>query len=240
VGQRLGQHFLTSDKALERIAVAACPTTEPQVVEIGPGQGALTKYLLERAERAAAIEIDTQLVEELAQRFPALQLVNADVLDADLAQWGECVIAGNLPYYITSPIIDKILKLGRLCRRAVLLVQKEVAERLVATPGGRDYGYLTVAAQSRGRADYLFTVPRSAFRPPPKVDSAVVQLTPFAVPQSDEFLQFASRCFRQKRKTLRNNLTIAYPAIEIDPDASRRAEQLSVAELRLLYSRLIS
>ncbi len=142
---RLGQHFLIKGSVLERIAAAACPSPENLVIEIGPGRGALTERLLKRAARVVAIEVDPYLASHLERKFagePRLEVVRADVLETDLARWGPAAIAGNLPYYITSPILEKALRLR--FSRAVFLVQKEVAERLAAKPGSRDYGFLTV------------------------------------------------------------------------------------------------
>lgn len=161
------------------------------------------------------------------------------MLGTDLAQWGPAVVAGNLPYYITSPILEHTLELGSRLMRAVFLMQKEVARRLAAAPGSRDYGYLTVRTQFLAHVEALFDVPAKAFQPPPKVDSAVVRLTPHPAPCHDAegFLRFASLCFRQKRKTLRNNLIETYGPLEI-PEASLRAEQLSVERLVALWQRL--
>jgi 16S rRNA (adenine1518-N6/adenine1519-N6)-dimethyltransferase len=189
-----------------------------------------------------AIEIDDALVPWLRQRFalPTVEIVHADVLATDLTQWGPAVITGNLPYYITSPILDKVLRTGAVIRRAVFMIQKEVADRITAKPGSRDYGYLTVVTGVFSSSRYLFTVPAAAFHPPPKVDSAVVLLdlkTPQA--EDEKFLKFASLCFRQKRKTLRNNLTAQYAGISQQPESGLRAEQLSIAELRDLYARLV-
>jgi 16S rRNA (adenine1518-N6/adenine1519-N6)-dimethyltransferase len=240
LGRRLGQHFLRSQPILEKIARAACPEPEPLVIEIGPGQGALTALLVPRTQRLIAIEIDELLIAALTVRFPGVEVISADVLSVDLAQWGPAVIAGNLPYYITSPILSKILEAGFACRRAVLMMQREVAERLTAPPGTRDYGYLSVLVQSQSVTELLFRVPPGAFSPPPKVDSAVVALRPIAERPSREFLRFAAAAFRQKRKNLRNNLAALYPAITDMPEASHRAEQLSVAQLQNLHARLVS
>ena len=248
--QKLGQHFLFQESILERIAAAACPAVEPLVVEIGPGRGALTRRLLARANRVVAIELDAALVEGLRKEFaaePRLEILHADVLRVDLARWGPAVMAGNLPYYITSPILEKTAAARAAVRRAVFLVQKEVAERVAAEPGSRDYGYLTVALRLFFGARVLFEVKPGAFRPPPQVDSAVLRLEPCArvaelgIADSADFLRFASLCFRQKRKTLRNNLLAAYPRERVDalPDVSARAEQLSLEELSALYRRLV-
>jgi 16S rRNA (adenine1518-N6/adenine1519-N6)-dimethyltransferase len=243
---KLGQHFLTSASVLERIAVAVCPTGEDLVVEIGPGRGALTEKLLRRAARVVAIEIDAALVDCLRTRFagePRLEIVHADVLATDLAQWGRAPIAGNLPYYITSPILEKAVRLD--VPRIVFLMQKEVAERLIATPGHREYGYLTLQTALFAGARLLFEVKPGSFRPPPQVDSAVVLLTPhtrdLGVGDREAFLRFLSQCFRQKRKTLRNNLAGIYGKETIDPwpEAGSRAEQLTLEQFAEMYRRTL-
>jgi 16S rRNA (adenine1518-N6/adenine1519-N6)-dimethyltransferase len=240
--QRLGQHFLIKGSILERIARAVCPAPQPIVIEIGPGRGALTAKLLEHAARVVAVEIDHDLAGHLRQRFagdPRLEVVEADVLSTDMAQWGPAPIVGNLPYYITSPILERTLRLRP--PRAVFLLQKEVAQRLVARPGSRDYGYLTVATGLFANPRLLCEVPPSAFRPPPKVDSAVVEFTPVssALPDPEAFLEFAAQCFRHKRKTIRNNLVVVYGKdVESWPEAALRAEQLSLPQLEEMWRRL--
>lgn len=160
-------------------------------------------------------------------------------MDVDLNQWGPVAVCGNLPYYLTSPILDKTL--SATIKHAVFLIQKEVADRLIARPGTRDYGYLTVRTQSRAEVELLFNVGPGAFRPPPKVDSAVVRLKPLANPAVEDingFLKFAGICFQQKRKTLRNNLRSFYG--DRVAQLGDRAEQLSIAQLAELWRELRS
>lgn len=213
------------------------------MVEIGPGRGALTERLLAHASRVVAIELDAFLAAHVRSRWPEVEVVEGNALRVDWSQWGPGVLAGNLPYYIATPLISKYLHSPGLLSQAVFLIQKEVAERITAKPGIRDYGYLSVECQLFTEVEYLFSVPPGAFQPPPKVDSAVIRLTPraeLAVDDPEGFLGFASVCFRQKRKTLRNNLAAAYPpeCYESRPEISQRAEQLSVAELVALYGHL--
>ncbi len=243
--QKLGQHFLVKGSILERIAAAACPQPAAVVVEIGPGKGALTEKLLKRAERVVAIELDIYLVDFLREKFagePRLEVIHADALDTDLSRWGDAPIIGNLPYYAATPIIERTVQ--RLVTRALFLIQKEVAERLAATPGNREYGYLTVATQLFAKVQYLFEVQPGAFSPPPKVDSAVVLLEPRDGPplidDAAKFLKFVGHCFHQKRKTLRNNLAHVYgkEAVDAWPEAGLRAEQIPVEQFVALYRRL--
>ena len=242
MGRRLGQHFLFRKSILDRIAEAACGEHVPRVVEIGPGKGSLTESLLTRADKVVAIEVDPHLVHYLNQKFRdaidvgKLEVVEGDVLKTDISG---AVITGNLPYYITSPILEKVFSLPDWSR-AVFLMQAEVADRLAAKPGTRDFGYLTVQTQVFANPEILFAVPRDAFRPPPKVESAVVLLTRRSLPEVPDpasFLKFASMCFRHKRKTLRNNLMPLFDLSAMD-EGPLRAEQLSIAELAGLYAKL--
>ncbi len=247
--QRLGQHFLVHGPILERIAAAACPEREPLVVEIGAGRGALTEKLLKRAERVVAIELDYSLVEHLRQKFahlatgaPRLEVVHSDALTTDLSQWGDAPVAGNLPYNAATAIIGQTVRLRT--RRAVFLIQREVADRLVAQPRTREYGYLTVSTRLFAEARLLFSVKPGAFQPPPKVDSAVVLLTPRSDPcdvgDANAFLHFLGLCFQYKRKTLRNNLAETYGRETVDawPEAGLRAEQITMAGFVEIYRRL--
>lgn len=242
MGRRFGQHFLFRKSILDRIAEAACGDHQPLVVEIGPGKGSLTESLLERADRVIAIEVDPHLVHYLHQKFRdaigtgRLKVIEGDVLKHDFSA---AIITGNLPYYITSPILEKVFAMGDRWSSAVFLMQAEVAERLTAKPGSRDFGYLSVETQIYSQPEILFPVPREAFRPPPKVESAVVRLTrrPHPdIPDPEPFLKFASLCFRHKRKNLRNNLA---PVYVVDGEQGRlRAEQMSISDLAALHTRL--
>ena len=208
------------------------------MLEVGPGRGALTDYLVRRHERVIAIEFDAELAAGLAGRHPNLTVIHRDVLQADLSAWGPVTLAGNLPYYITSPILERIFRHRAAISEAVILIQREVADRLAAGPDSRDYGYLSVLTQVYSEPKYVMTVKPGAFQPPPKVDSAVVHLRVRQdVAGAEPFLGFVSMCFRQKRKTLRNNLASQY-AIDGLPEAGLRAEQLSVPQLLDLYGRL--
>jgi 16S rRNA (adenine1518-N6/adenine1519-N6)-dimethyltransferase len=169
-----------------------------------------------------------------------IEIVEADAAATDLTQWGAGVLAGNLPYYVATSLISRFLRRPGKLRQATFLIQDEVAARITARPGTRDYGYLSVECQFLGRPEYLFRVPPGAFQPPPKVDSAVIRIEPRERGKDEDikpFLQFVSVCFRQKRKTLRNNLAALYPRELLDryPDMSRRAEQLAVQDFLSLF-----
>jgi 16S rRNA (adenine1518-N6/adenine1519-N6)-dimethyltransferase len=224
---KLGQNFLVSPAAQMQIVESLGDIAHATVVEIGPGKGAITTLLLPRAGRLLCIELDHALAAAAQARWAAaanLTVVNASVLDVDLAQlaWpGEpdraaekLVVVGNLPYYITSDILLHLFAQAGAIDRAVVMVQEEVADRLAARPGTRDYGVLSATAQLHAKVKKLFIVPPEAFDPPPNVHSAVVRLTmhprfeELGVPR-EPFLRFTQRIFQQKRKTLANNLKAA-------------------------------
>lgn len=229
---------------MERIAKAVCPAPTDLVIEIGPGRGALTEQLLKRASRIVAIEVDHVLVAHLREKFAGdarLEIVHGDVLQTDLSQWGRVPIVGNLPYYITSPILEKTVRVQT--PRAVFLMQKEVAERLTAKPGTREYGFLTVQTALFAQVRYLFEVKPGSFQPAPKVDSAVVLIEPLPggpmVVDSDGLVRFVGHCFGHKRKTLRNNLAGIYGKdVEAWPEAGLRAEQIPVAGFIEMWRRI--
>jgi 16S rRNA (adenine1518-N6/adenine1519-N6)-dimethyltransferase len=233
LAQKFGQHFLTSPAILDRIAQLICGSGQPNILEIGPGKGALTERLLAGASYVTAVEIDPELTTYLQSRFSTaetLHLVNADALSLDFAVYHPDIVAGNLPYYVATPLIERTVRLGL---PGVFLIQKEVAQRLAAKPGSRDYGFLTVQTRLFSTPELMFTVPPGAFKPPPKVDSAVVTLHPrdrsseLGIDDTDAFLHFLSIAFRQKRKMLRNNLRAEFP-VDGHPEGQFRAEQLSL------------
>ena len=224
--KRFGQHFLRDRAVLARIADALELTGEETVVEIGPGRGALTDLLAPRARRLVAVEIDRDLAAHLRTRYagsPHVEVLEADVLEVELAAAAgpDFVLAGNVPYYITTPIIFHALRPPRP-RRAVYLVQREVADRLAAAPGGKEYGALSVNVQAVAKAELLLRVPPGAFQPPPKVDSAVVRLTPRPDPvvapdEERRFRSFVQAAFGMRRKQM---IRVVRTAAALDPDAA--------------------
>jgi 16S rRNA (adenine1518-N6/adenine1519-N6)-dimethyltransferase len=210
--RRLGQHFLADPRILGRIADALGPGPADTVVEIGPGPGGLTAELARRVGRLIAIEKDAELVPALRARCPTATIVEADALEADwpALAGGPFLAAGNIPYNITSPLLDKALEPPRP-GRIVFLVQKEVADRVTAPPGGAEYGALSVGVQAVARAERLFTVPAGAFQPRPRVDSAVLRLTPLAEPlvtdaEREPFRRLVVGLFGFRRKQLLRGL----------------------------------
>jgi len=256
---KFGQNFLVDDAARHAIVDALGDLTERTVIEIGPGHGAITEILARRCHRLIALELDRALAAELTFRFrdqPQLQIIEGDVLKTDLRALvpdGETAdVIGNLPYYITSDILLQLFAAGStgLIARAVLMMQREVADRVAADPGVRDYGLLSATAQMNARVENLFTLPPSAFSPPPEVYSTVLRLE-FA-PRFAElgvdaagFNSFLKQCFAQKRKTLQNNLRAAGHSVEelsaawpASIPAQARAESLALEPMAELYRSL--
>jgi 16S rRNA (adenine1518-N6/adenine1519-N6)-dimethyltransferase len=255
---KLGQHFLDDPQAANRIAAALGDLSARTVVEIGPGRGAITGILAAKAARVLAVELDSNLAASLRGQFSSerVTVVEQDILSFDFAAaateaGAPLRIAGNLPYYITSPILLKLAASHAALDLAVLMVQREVADRVAAHPGSRDYGLLSVTAQLYGPVEALFTLPPSSFSPQPEVHSTVFRwrFAPrFAELDVEEaaFLRFVRQAFAQKRKTLANNLraagippaaaTAALARAGIDPQA--RAETLSLEAFAALWRSL--
>jgi 16S rRNA (adenine1518-N6/adenine1519-N6)-dimethyltransferase len=250
--EKLGQHFLTDASWQERIAHAV-RIDEGVWVEIGAGHGEMTTRLAQRASKVFAVEIDSTLarrLREVTARHKNVEVVESDVMAVDFKKLtGEqrFSVYGNLPYYITSPILHRLFEHVQRIAAIHIVIQFEVAVRIVAQPGRRDYGYLSVASQWFGQPEIAFRIPPGAFQPPPKVASALVSFRmPGArannsVKDENAFLDFVKECFAQKRKTLRNNLRgrLGTRTEEIIREAglspNARAEQLTVPQFVALF-----
>ena len=243
--KRFGQNFLTDDGVIAEIARAINPDTDDNVVEIGPGQGALTRALLDYGCQLNAIEIDRDLQGLLAGIFceEPFTLHNADALSFDFSSLDhsdrKLRIVGNLPYNISTPLLFHLYAFSSIIEDMHFMLQKEVVERLAASPSTRDWGRLSVMTQIDHKVEYLFDVPPEAFYPRPKVQSAIVRLTPLASPRHTDcdrvaLAKFVQTAFAQRRKTLRNNLKgiLSDPEIEaLGLDPSVRAEALEIDDL---------
>ena len=233
--KRFGQHFLHDPRVLARLVEAINPSKTDFMVEIGPGEGALTRHLLKLVGHFEVIELDRDLASGLAAEFPPPHLIVhcADALEYDFSRFPAGVrIVGNLPYNISTPLLFHLARFAERVRDLHFMLQLEVVERMVAAPSTAAYGRLSVALQARFRMKKLFKVSKGAFRPPPKVESAVVRLEPLPrILEIDE--QLLRRAFSARRKTLRNALPeIDFAALGID--SSLRPENLSPED----YARL--
>lgn len=243
----LGQHFLTDETIAERIASSLTGST-PNLLEIGPGMGVLTKYLVnDKRYRFKTIELDNESVEYLHQHYSALDVIEGDFLRLDLGQLfdGEKFsIIGNFPYNISSQILFRVFEHRDMVPEVVGMFQKEVAERIAEGPGSKTYGILSVLLSAFYDIEYLFTVHEHVFNPPPKVKSAVIRLTRNGVQRLDcdekLFVQVVKTGFNQRRKTLRNALKPLNIALDNVPEEilAKRAEQLSVQDFVLITNLL--
>jgi 16S rRNA (adenine1518-N6/adenine1519-N6)-dimethyltransferase len=270
---KMGQHFLASDSFARQIIDALGDVTQHTVLEIGPGRGILTSLLAKNARRLIAVELDRVLAAQLRLRFamfPNVEVIEADILAIDFDSLfgpkpglrrpgiefkpSPAKVIGNLPYYITSDILLRLFEYSKYFETLVILVQREVADRIAAEPGSRDYGLLSATAQLHARVEKLFTLPPGAFAPPPKVHSTVLRLT--IAPRQHElgldttgaedgFINFLKLSFGQKRKTLWNNLKSAYPESQLRAALSQarvkpaaRAETLTLEENAALFRAL--
>lgn len=247
----LGQNFLIDETVIARIVASLEIAAGESVVEIGPGRGALTHELLDSEAQLTALEIDRELVPRLKAEFAERENFNCiegDVLQVDLTSIVEnppVKLVGNLPYYISTAILQKLIEQRHLFSKVVLMLQKEVVERIIAKPGDSSRGFLTVLVEDAFDAVSLFDVAPSAFVPRPKVWSSVILLTPkvSAISEQREFRRLVSASFAQKRKTILNNLKNIYEdaedllgSAEIDP--KRRAETLTLAEWTALTNKI--
>jgi 16S rRNA (adenine1518-N6/adenine1519-N6)-dimethyltransferase len=268
---KLGQNFLVDESAARRVVEALGDISDRTVIEIGPGRGVLTHLLVARAKRVIGIELDRVLAAQLRMQYatrPNLEVLESDFLTAQFpsimgrrpgplhdlrpTQPETADLVGNIPYYITSDIVLRILELHQKIERAVIMVQREVADRITANPGSRDYGLLSATVQLFARAEKLFTLPPGAFSPPPEVHSTVIRLT--MEPRIEElqvdeakFIAFLKRAFAQKRKTLLNNLRGQYQESAIRAAlktaglrADVRAEAMSLEKTAAVFRSLQS
>jgi 16S rRNA (adenine1518-N6/adenine1519-N6)-dimethyltransferase len=273
--QRLGQHFLTDANWREQIAraIRVSPNSGVPIppednhcwIEIGAGHGEMTEHFLSTGTPVHAVELDASLfasLQRLAKRFPNLTVVPGDILETNiaiLAAGRRIRLYGNLPYYITSPVLHHLFSFAGLIDEIHIVIQTEVAQRLAAQPSTKPYGYLSVVTQLYTRPEFVFEIPPAAFNPPPEVSSALVTLRlpgeraklalqgqgPLSPGDENRFLDFVKLCFSQKRKTLVNNLRAAaspdlvreaLAALDLRLDS--RAEQLTVSQLAALRARL--
>ncbi len=270
---KLGQHFLASESYASQIVDALGDVSQNTVLEIGPGRGILTSLLAKHTRRLIAVELDRVLAAQLRLRFamfPNVEVIEADILSIDfdslfgpkpgLSRPGiefkptPADVIGNLPYYITSDILLRLFDYSKYFETIVILVQREVADRVAAKPGSRDYGLLSATAQLYARVEKLFTLPPGAFAPPPKVHSTVLRLTMAGRHQElgldtdgfkQGFIDFLKLSFGQKRKTLWNNLKSSYPEPALRAALSQarvkptaRAETLTLEESAALFRAL--
>lgn len=238
----LGQHFLKDETVCQKI-VAQIPETTRQLLEVGSGGGALTKYLLMHSEwQFKAIEFDAEKVDYLLRQFPEIEgkISQQDFLKSEPPFEGGFTIVGNFPYNISGPILFKILDWEAQVEVVVGMFQKEVARRVAAKEGSKEYGILSVLLQAFFTIDYLFDVPPGCFTPAPKVDSGVIKLkksgNPYEIENRKKFTLFVKKAFSQRRKKLRNSLGSLIPPNNIPEEyAQKRAEQLSVPEFVHFY-----
>ncbi len=266
---KLGQHFLNSQDLAARIVEALGDISQDTVLEIGPGRGILTSLLAKQARRLIAVELDRVLAAQLSLKFAMarnVEIIEADILAIDFDSFfgpkpglgrpgieikpEPVKVVGNLPYYITSDILLRLFEFSKHFESIVIMVQREVADRIAAEPGGRDYGVLSATTQLYARVEKLFTLPPGAFTPPPKVYSTLLRLT--IDPQmeklgvaGDGFIDFLRLSFGQKRKTLWNNLKTKFPDTELKRALAEarvkptvRAETLSLEESAAVYRAL--
>lgn len=244
----LGQHFLHDEQVCMRIVDAVTYTEGMKLLEVGPGGGALTKYLLEKDNiDYKAVEVDDEKVNYLLKAYPAIEgkLIHKDILRSEKPFEGRFNIIGNFPYNISSPIMFKVLDWEADIVEVVGMFQKEVAERIASLHGNKSYGILSVLMQAYFKVEYLFDVPQRCFTPPPKVMSGVVRFTntdnPYNIEDRKRFKTFVKTAFSQRRKTLRNALKPILAADDLKDEVfSKRAEQLSVEDFVRLQKQYYS
>jgi 16S rRNA (adenine1518-N6/adenine1519-N6)-dimethyltransferase len=245
----LGQHFLHDEQMCRKIVEQVKPDGEFRLLEVGPGGGAITKYLIDMpGVDYKAIEVDEEKVVYLLKTYPVLKdkILLQDILKADVPFAEDFTLIGNFPYNISSPILFKVLDWEPQVNEVIGMFQKEVAQRIASGPGSKVYGILSVLMQAFFKVEYLFDVHEQCFTPPPKVKSGVLKFTnlhnPYGINDKRRFIILVKAAFNQRRKTLRNALKSVMPlgALTEDPIFDKRAEQLSVSDFVGLYNRYIN
>ena len=242
----LGQHFLKDETICRQIIAVLAEEPFNNLLEVGPGGGALTKYLIEiPGITFKAVELDREKIDYLKDRYPVLsdKIIEGSILEVGPPFTDHFTMIGNFPYNISTQILFKVLEWREQVDRVIGMFQKEVAVRIAAGPGNKDYGILSVLLQAYFKVEYLFDVDENCFNPPPKVKSGVVSLqnahNPYGVTDYRKLLILVKAAFGQRRKQLRNPLKALFPASELsDPLFTRRAEQLSVEEYIALIPRM--
>ena len=245
VKKKLGQNFLTDRNITRKIVIASGVGNQENILEIGPGFGALTREIVECCPVFTVVEKDRKLAEFIRSEYPQLRVIEGDFLETDLAALAQekpLRVLGNIPYSITTPILFKLLEHRNRIISATLMMQHEVAMRIVAKPGTKDYGILAVQLQAFCDVTCLFKVGRKVFRPQPGVDSAVIRMTPKkndTLHDPDGFRQFVRIAFHQRRKTLLNNLKESFNLESVESHTLKlRAEALSIEEFFQLFKDL--
>lgn len=238
--KRFGQNFLIDQGIIQAIVASIAPDVDDNMLEIGPGLGALTHPLLHVLPKLKAVEIDRDLAAELTATWgQQLHLIEADALTVDYSAYGPKLrVVGNLPYNISTPLLFHLLQYKSVIQDMHFMLQKEVVDRLCAAPGTRDYGRLSIMLQYDCEVEHLFTVPPTAFSPPPKVDSAIVRITPYKISPyktvDREILSWVvGKAFQMRRKTLHNNLKLFFEndaLLALGIDTQKRPEHLSIEE----------
>lgn len=256
--KKLGQNFLINGQVIEEIIEKSCITKEDTILEIGPGLGSLTKALLHSAKRVIAVELDENMVNILQNRFNQenLEIINEDILKVDLHEitkkYGKIKVVANLPYYITTPIIMKLLEEEYDIESITVMVQKEVGERLCAVPGSKDFGAVTIGVNYYSNAKMIIDVPKENFLPAPEVDSCVIKLDilkkpPVELKDKKRFFKLVKAAFSQRRKTINNSLAsgefkkedVLNTLNKLNIDLKLRAEDLSIQDFANITNELI-
>jgi 16S rRNA (adenine1518-N6/adenine1519-N6)-dimethyltransferase len=259
MGSPMGQHFLRDESVLEEIANAAEITKDDLVIEVGGGKGQLTKHLITRAKKVLCVELDEDLVRVLSfTKYDNLEIISGNILELDLVSlikengFEKAIVIGNIPYYLTSPLVVKLIENIKSFSRIVILIQKEVAERLCAKPGTRDYGSLSIFTQFYTDIEIVGLVGRDKFKPPPKVESAIVRLsvrdkTMIAMEDEEAFFLFVRKSFQFRRKKAVKVLAMHLQKekedvekvfVSLALDTNLRAEDISVYDFYKLFKAL--